>query len=128
MIDTEKVTINMSVVDLGQIDLLVGEGFYSSRTDFIRTAIRNLLATHAQQVKEVVTRKSSVVGAIIYDQKDFKKLRDAGQQLELHVVGLLMLDDDIPSELARDVIKSLTVRGVFKASEKIKDALKDRMT
>jgi Ribbon-Helix-Helix transcriptional regulator family len=41
--DSEKITINLGFVDLGRVDLMVREGFYSNRADFIRTAIRNQL-------------------------------------------------------------------------------------
>jgi Arc/MetJ-type ribon-helix-helix transcriptional regulator len=127
MTDTEKITINMSVVDLGQIDLLVGEGFYSSRTDFIRTAIRNLLGTHAPQVKELVTHKSFTVGITEYGRKHLEKLRTEGVQLDISAMGLCIIENDVSLELARAVIKSLTVRGVFRASDAVKEALSDRM-
>src|SRR3712207_8916575 len=57
-LETEKITSNLGVVDLGQIDLLVQEGFYANRTDFIRTAIRNQIAAHADAVKQSVARNT----------------------------------------------------------------------
>lgn len=126
MTDTEKVTINMSVVDLGQVDLLVSEGFYSSRTDFIRTAIRNQLGQHSESVKQTITRKTMAVGAVFYSRQDLEDRKAAGVQLEVKVVGVLHLGDDIKPDLARAVIKSVEVYGVFQAPKAVKEALADR--
>ncbi len=126
MADMEKITINMSVVDLGQVDLLVDEGFYSNRTDFIRTAIRNQINVHADVVKQTVTRKTLVIGAVIYTSQDLSRLQAAGTQVEINVVGLLHLGSDISPELARATIKSIQVFGVFRASDELKKALADR--
>jgi Arc/MetJ-type ribon-helix-helix transcriptional regulator len=60
--DSEKITINLGLIDLGQIDLLVQEGFYSNRTDCIRTAIRNQLVAHAEAVRQTIARKTLVLG------------------------------------------------------------------
>ena len=127
MADTEKITINMSVVDLGQVDLLVSEGFYSSRTDFIRTAIRNQLNQHAESVKQTITRRTMAIGAVSYDRAELEKKRAAGEKLELRVVGVLHLDEAITPELAQAVISLIEVRGVFRASESVKTALADRI-
>lgn len=127
MADTEKITINMSVVDLGQVDLLVSEGFYSSRTDFIRTAIRNQLNQHAESVKQTITRRTMAIGAVSYDRAEFEKKRAAGEKLEIRVVGVLHLDEAITPELAQAVISLIEVRGVFRASEAVKAALADRL-
>lgn len=126
MADTEKITINMSVVDLGQVDLLVSEGFYSSRTDFIRTAIRNQLGQHAESVKQSLTRKTMAIGAVYYSRKDFEERQAAGVELEIRVVGLLTLSEDVTPELARAVIKQVEVYGVFQAPKAVKEALADR--
>ena len=127
MPETEKITINISPVDLGKIDLLVQESLYSNRTDFIRTAIRNLLDKHSVEIQQSVTRRSSVVGALIYDVNDFEKYRAKGETLRLKVVGYLNLANDISPELARQVIESIEVRGVFHASAEVKEALRERM-
>jgi Arc/MetJ-type ribon-helix-helix transcriptional regulator len=127
MADTEKITINMSVVDLGQVDLLVHEGFYSSRTDFIRTAIRNLLNSHAEKVKELVTKKSLVVGVISFSRKDLEEIRAKGVKLEIKALGLCLLAEDISPELALATISSLDVRGVLRASNEVKEALGKRI-
>ncbi|MBL8045406.1 MAG: hypothetical protein JNL09_02640 [Anaerolineales bacterium] len=126
MADTEKITINMSVVDLGQVDLLVSEGFYSSRTDFIRTAIRNQLGQHAESVKQSLTRKTMAIGAVYYSKKDLEERQAAGVQLEIRVVGLLTLSDEITPDLAQAVIKQVEVYGVFQAPKAVKEALADR--
>ena len=127
MPDSEKITINMSAVDLGKIDLLVQEGLYSNRTDFIRTAIRNQLDKHTLEIQQSVTRHSSVVGVLVYDRADFEKRKARGEKIQISIVGLLHLASDITPELARDVVESLHVRGVFSASEAVKTALVDRM-
>jgi Arc/MetJ-type ribon-helix-helix transcriptional regulator len=126
-ITTEKITINLGFVDLGQIDLLVQEGFYSNRTDFIRTAIRNQLATHADVVKQTVARKTLVLGLQHYTRHDLETVRAAGQTLQIQVLGLASIADDVSPELARATIESLVVLGALRASPAVKAALADRI-
>lgn len=127
MPDSEKVTINMNVVDLGKVDLLVQEGVYSNRTDFIRTAIRNLLDKHSFEIQQTVSRHSFVIGVLLYNHIDLEKYRKKNEKMNIKVIGVLSLDKDIPVDLALNVIESLQVRGVFNASQAVKDALADRM-
>jgi Arc/MetJ-type ribon-helix-helix transcriptional regulator len=127
MSETEKITINLGLVDLGQVDLLVQEGFYSNRTDFIRTAIRNQLATHADEVRQTVARKTLVLGLEHYTRSDLEAVREAGETLEIRVLGLASIDEDVEPELARETISSLTVLGALRASPAVKSALKDRI-
>jgi len=124
---TEKITINLGVVDLGQIDLLVQEGFYSNRTDLIRTAIRNQLATHAEVVRETVARKTFVLGLQHYTRSDLEALRAAGQTLQIQVLGLASIAEDVSPELARATIDSVVVLGALHASPAVKAALADRI-
>ena len=121
-----KITINMNAVDLGKIDLLVQEGVYSNRTDFIRTAIRSQLEKHTFEIQQTVTRHSYVIGFLVYDKADFEKRKLKGERIAPSVVGLLHLSDDISPELAREVVEFIRVRGVFNASEAVKAALADR--
>jgi len=125
--ETEKITINLVFVDLGQIDLLVQEGFYSNRTDFIRTAIRNQLANHAETVKETVARKTLVLGLQHYTRQDLEAVRAAGQKLQIQVLGLANIADDVSPELALATIDSLVVLGALRASAEVKAALADRI-
>jgi Arc/MetJ-type ribon-helix-helix transcriptional regulator len=125
--ETEKITINLGVIDLGQIDLLVQEGFYSNRTDLIRTAIRNQLATHAEVVKQTVTRKTMVLGLQRYSRQELEAMRAAGQKLQIHVLGLASIADDVSPDLARATIDSISVLGVLQASRTVKAALADRI-
>jgi Arc/MetJ-type ribon-helix-helix transcriptional regulator len=125
--ELEKITINMAPVDLGQIDLLVQEGFYQNRTDFIRTAIRNQLATHAEAVKQSVARKTLVLGLQHYTRRDLEAVRAAGETLEIRVLGLASIADDVSPELALATIESLVVLGAFRASPAVKAALADRI-
>src|SRR5215211_7094843 len=127
MSETEKITINLGLVDLGQIDLLVQEGFYSNRTDFIRTAIRNQLATHAEAVRQTVARKTLVLGLQHYTRRDLEAVREAGEPLEIKVLGLASIADDVESELALETIDSVIVLGALRASQAVKSALKDRI-
>ncbi len=124
---TEKITINLGVVDLGQIDLLVQEGFYSNRTDFIRTAIRDLLAVHRETIKQTTTRRSLVIGILSYNRKDLEDYKARGIQLEIKVTGMLVLAKDVTPELACDTIASVQVFGVFQASEEVRQALSNRV-
>src|ERR671927_1974613 len=107
--ELEKITINMGPVDLGQIDLLVREGFYQNRTDFIRTAIRNQLNVHADAVKQTVARKTLVLGLQNYTRRDLEAVRAAGEALQIRVLGLASIADDVPPELALATIESLDV-------------------
>lgn len=127
MPDTEKITINMSAVDLGKVDLLVNEGLYSNRTDFIRTAIRSQLDKHTFEIQQSVTRHSFVIGVVTFNRADLEKRKLKGKKLTLSVIGLLHLQDDIPAELALDVIEEVKVRGVISASPEVKAALANRM-
>jgi Arc/MetJ-type ribon-helix-helix transcriptional regulator len=124
---TEKITINLGLVDLGQIDLLVQEGFYQNRTDFIRTAIRNQLNAHADALKQTVARKELVLGVQHYARPDLEAVRDAGETLEIRVLGLATIADDVPPELARETIDSIDVLGAFRASPEVKAALAGRI-
>lgn len=125
--ELEKITINMPPVDLGQIDLLVREGFYQNRTDFIRTAIRNQLNTHAEAVRQTVVRKDLVLGLQHYSRHDLEAVREAGESLEIRVLGLASIADDVTPELARESIASVSVLGAFRASAAVKAALADRI-
>ncbi len=127
MTDMEKLTINLSPVDLGQIELLVEQGFYANRAEFIRVAVRDQLAGHAEQVRETTVRQAAVIGALTYDRRALERARDANQRLALRVVGLLLIDEDVSPELADAAIESVKVHGIFKASKAVKDALADRM-
>ncbi len=124
---TEKITINLGVVDLGQIDLLVQEGFYSNRTDLIRTAIRNQLTTHAEVVKETVARKTYVLGLQNYTRNDLEAVQAAGETLQIQVLGLATIDEDVSPELACATIDSVVVLGALHASAAVKAALADRI-
>jgi Arc/MetJ-type ribon-helix-helix transcriptional regulator len=125
--ETEKITINLGFVDLGQIDLLVQEGFYSNRRDFIRTAIRSQLVIHAETVKQTVARKTLVLGLQHYTRRDLEAVRAAGQKLQIQVLGLVSIADDVSPELAQATIDSLTVLGALRASAEVKAALADRI-
>jgi Arc/MetJ-type ribon-helix-helix transcriptional regulator len=125
--ELEKITINMGPVDLGQIDLLVREGFYQNRTDFIRTAIRNQLNTHAEAVKQTVVRKELVLGLQHYTRSDLEAVRAAGETLEIKVLGLASIADDVSPELALETIASLEVLGAFRARPAVKAALASRI-
>jgi Arc/MetJ-type ribon-helix-helix transcriptional regulator len=127
MAETEKITINMSVVDLGKVDLLVEEGFYQNRTDFIRTAIRNQLDKHETEVQSAVVRNSFVLGILIYSRKDLEEIVAKGERRKCNIIGMLALNNDIPPELALRAFESIQVHGVFHASPKVKEALKERM-
>ena len=123
----EKITINLGVIDLGQIDLLVQEGFYSNRTDLIRTAIRNQLSTHAEVVRETVARKTFVLGLQHYSRGDLEAVQAAGEKLQIQVLGLASIADDVSPELARATIDSVVVLGALHASAAVKAALADRI-
>lgn len=123
----EKITINLGCVDLGQIDLLVQEGFYSNRTDLIRTAIRNHLATHADAVRQASSRKSLVLGIHHFTAADLLAVQQANELLNIRVLGLASFAADVTPELARATIESLVVLGALHASPQVKAALSDRL-
>jgi len=125
--DTEKITINLGLIDLGQIDLLVSEGFYSNRTDFIRTAIRNHLATHAEVVKQTVSRKTLVLGLQEFNRIDLEAMKKSGKRLRIQVLGLARIGSDVSPALALATIESVSVLGAFHASPAVKAALADRI-
>jgi len=127
MPDNEKITINLGYVDLGRIDLLVQEGFYSNRSDFIRTAIRNQLDIHGDAVTKSIERHTMELGLRDYTRADLEALRSAGEILHVKVVGLARIDPDVTPELALETIGSITVLGALQASREVKKALADRI-
>jgi len=125
--ESEKVTVNIGFVDLGHIDLLVNEGFYSNRTDFIRTAIRNQLTAQSESVRQVVARKMLVLGLQRFSRADLEAVQAAGETLHIRVLGLASIDDDVPAALAQATVASVTVLGAFHASAAVKSALAGRI-
>jgi Arc/MetJ-type ribon-helix-helix transcriptional regulator len=125
--DTEKITINMSAVDLGRIDLLVDEGFYSNRSDFIRSAIRKELDVHRDMVVQAVSRKKMVIGVVMYSRHDLEMAQAKGVIYDIKVVGTVILDSSISPELALATISRVKIYGVLHASPAVKEALADRI-
>ncbi|GGC12603.1 CopG family transcriptional regulator [Pseudoduganella buxea] len=125
--DSEKITINLFPVDLGQIDLLVQQGFYANRTDLIRTAIRNQLQLHADVVRQTVARDQLVLGVQHYGRRDLEAVQAAGETLNIRVLGLCTIGADVPPELAAATIDSIAVLGALHAGTAVKAALKGRI-
>ncbi|GAB3370609.1 CopG family transcriptional regulator [Massilia agri] len=125
--DLEKITINLGPIDLGQIDLLVSEGFYANRSDLIRTAIRNQLQAHAEVVRQTVARRSLVLGMHHYTRADLERARAAGERLQIQVLGMASIANDVPAELALETIESIVVLGALHASSAVKTALAERI-
>src|SRR4026208_1498355 len=126
--DTEKITINLGYVDLGRIDLLVQEGFYSNRTDFIRTAIRNQLATHGEEVRKSIVRHTLELGLRHYPRAYLEAVKAAGEKLHIKVLGLATIAPDVTPSLALATIESITVLGALHASKEVKSALANRIS
>lgn len=124
---SEKITVNVGLVDLGQIDLLVNEGFYANRTDFIRTAIRRQLEARSTALNGTIARRALVLGTQYYSREDLEALQDAGQMVELRVLGLAVIANDVSPELALSTIASVEVLGAFRAPRAVKGALGPRM-
>jgi Arc/MetJ-type ribon-helix-helix transcriptional regulator len=124
---TEKITVNLGPVDLGRIDLLVQEGFFTTRTDFIRTAVRNQLTTSERTIEQTVARRTLVLGTQHFSRLDLEALRDAGEQVHIRVLGLATVADDVPPDLALATIASVEVLGAFRASRAVKAALGPRI-
>jgi Arc/MetJ-type ribon-helix-helix transcriptional regulator len=125
--ESEKMTINLGVVDLGQIDLLVQEGFYSNRSDLVRTAVRNQLAVHADTLRQTVARRTLMLGLLHLDRATLERAVAAGERLRVQVVGLARIADDVTPELALAAIESVSVLGAFHASPAVRQALASRM-
>ena len=125
--ETEKITINLGYVDLGRIDLLVQEGFYSNRTDFIRTAIRNQLATHGEEVRKSIVRHTLELGLRHYTRADLEAVKATGEKLRIKVLGLATIAPEVTPALALATIESITVLGALHASKQVKRALADRI-
>jgi Arc/MetJ-type ribon-helix-helix transcriptional regulator len=126
--ESEKLTLNLGYIDLGQIDLLVSEGFYANRSDFIRTAIRNHLASHGEALKQVVARKMLVLGLQHFSADDLRRTQAAGEKLQIRVLGLASIATDVPAELAEQTIDSITVLGALHASPAVRAALVGRIS
>ncbi|ACK52266.1 putative transcriptional regulator, CopG/Arc/MetJ family [Methylocella silvestris BL2] len=124
--DSEKVTVNLGFIDLGRVDLMVRDGFYANRADFIRAAVRSLLERQDEAVRHSVARKQLSLGLSHFTRRDLEAARDAGAPLHIQVLGLALIDDDVTPELARASIASVEVLGAFQASPAVKAALSDR--
>jgi len=124
--DSEKVTINLGHIEAGQIELLVLEGFYANRSDFIRTAIRNLIDRHAPAVDQAIARRRVVLGLHRFGRAELERIHAAGEVLEIRVLGLAVIDPDVTPDLALATIGSVSVLGAFQASTAVKAALADR--
>jgi Arc/MetJ-type ribon-helix-helix transcriptional regulator len=124
--ESEKITINLGYVDLGHIDLLVRDGFYANRTDFIRTAIRNQIERHAEATRQSVSRRSLDLGLRHYSREELETARAAQRPLDIKVLGLVTIAPDVTPELARAAIASVSVLGALQASPAVKAALADR--
>lgn len=124
---TEKITINLNVTDLGYIDLLVDEGFYSNRTDLIKTAIRNQLNTHSNEVKDLVERKKQVygygfgIGVLGLTKKRLEDAIEKNEKINMVVVGMLFIPNNVTLELMKEAIASIKVFGVTRCSKEIKE-------
>ena len=127
MSETEKITINMSVVDLGKIDLLVQEGFYQNRTDFIRTSIRSQLSTHETEVRDSITRNAYVLGIMGCNQKELLNDIEEGVRRKYFVVGMMVIENDVTPEVADKAFEAIKVMGVFRAPDAVKAVLSDRI-
>ena len=125
--DTEKLTVNLGVVDLGQVDLLVQEGFYSNRSDLVRTAVRNQLRLHADALQQTIARRTLALGLQQFGRAELERVVAAGEQLHIQVVGLARIGADVSPELARAAIASVTVLGAFQAPAPVRAALADRV-
>jgi Arc/MetJ-type ribon-helix-helix transcriptional regulator len=125
--DSEKITINLGFIDLGQVELLIREGFYSNRTDFIRSAIRAQLDRHTEAVKQSVARRHLELGLRHFTRADLERVRAAGETLHIQVLGLAVITSDVPPDLARATIASIQVLGALHASPEVKAALSDRI-
>jgi Arc/MetJ-type ribon-helix-helix transcriptional regulator len=127
MPETEKLTVNVTPVDLGRIELLVEQGFYANRAEFIRTAINQQLEKHAENVREASARQGLVVGAMSFGRAELEAYRKRSKKLAVKVIGYLSISHDVPPALAAQVVESVTVRGVFRASAEVKEALAGRI-
>lgn len=119
----EKVTVNLGPIDIGRIDLLVEEGFYSNRTDVIRSAVRQLLDGHDESIKEAVKRQTLAVGVVLWTRAGLEEARKKGERLDARVLGVLRVASDVSPELADDVIESVRVLGHFSASSEVRTRL-----
>ena len=123
MADSEKITINLGAVDLGKIDLLVEQGHYSNRTDFIRTAIRSQLEKHSIEVQQSVTRHSYGVGAFYHSLEDYERYKAKGEKIKISIIGIYNIPNEVSPALADEVVESIKVYGIFQASDKVKAVL-----
>lgn len=127
VVESEKITVNLGYVDLGQIDLLVNDGFYSNRTDLIRTAIRNQLERHRDATEKSIIKRRVEVGLARYTRAHLEAVKAAGEMLDIRMLGLVVVENDVPVRLATETISSVQVLGAFHASSAVKIALRDRI-
>lgn len=125
--EPEKMTVNVTPVDLGRIDVLVSQGYYTSRSDFVRTAIRRLLSSQEDAVSETVIRERFNVGVHVLTAGDLRQRVDEGERLQLRVVGLVLFGPGVTADLADRAVESIAVRGAIRGPRDVLDRLADRI-
>lgn len=119
--NTEKLTININHVDLGKIDLLVDNGFYTNRTDFIRNAIRESLSKHGDYVEKLIEKSSSFIGVIKLSNQDLLRYEEKKEKHNIKVIGLLVIDQNIDFELLKKTVSTIKAKGTIIADKKIRE-------
>lgn len=120
---TEKITINVNTSDLGKIDLLIHEGYYSNRTDFIKSAIKSQVNKHDDEINMILSSKKKkdwFVGVYVLTEDELQALKRYGRKKAIRGMGLLIVDKDVSLDLMKTSISAIETYGVCRCSSEIK--------
>ena len=123
--NSEKVSVNMNVGTLSQIDVLVDLGYYSNRSDFINQAVRQAI-DQKQSIIENETSKQResngdwFTGVCVITKDQLLIAKEKGKKLKIRGYGVVVIDNKL-DDLALEVIDSIDIKGKILASQKIKD-------
>ena len=125
----EKITVNLPVVDLGKIDYLVEQGFYNTRTEFIRTSIKSEIDKNSFAINRVIQVEDSKegtffsVGVISLNKSDLERYVTKNKKVAIFVMGMCFIGKNVTVELASKTIKSFKVYGIKKGPKDVMDYL-----
>jgi Arc/MetJ-type ribon-helix-helix transcriptional regulator len=125
---TEKITININTIDLGHIDLLVNEGYYATRTEFIKTAVKKQLDRHEEDTKKLIEQKAKhgdyelSIGVGGFTKSELERIIQKKEaKIKMIFIGLFITPKDVTLELLEQAVESIKVYGVCRCSQEIKD-------
>lgn len=129
---SEKVSVNINEEALSKIDLLVEDGFYSNRSDFINRAVDTLLDRENRTVdklleihsKEKINSRQWFVGVQTMGSQYLEKVKEQGVRLRIKGCGVLYFEKDAAQELVFETVEYISPRIRVIAEEAVREHYK----